>query len=211
MQGKRNKYIFVDCYATWCGPCKSMDKEVFSSPRVSSYVGKDFISVKIQMDKSGSDNENVKRWYDEAKKMKKKYSIGSFPTYLFFDPKGKVVHKAVGYMNTEKFMEECKKALNPKLQYYTVLSRYRKGAMDTSELKQLEGEYNFPGSELIGELANNYLSGIHRSSLGREDVLQFMMQYRDLLKVQKFAASYLKRLDPNKYCTLKKLILYSNV
>ena len=23
-----NKYIFVDCYATWCGPCKAMDKEV---------------------------------------------------------------------------------------------------------------------------------------------------------------------------------------
>ena len=23
-----HKYIFVDCYATWCGPCKYMDKNV---------------------------------------------------------------------------------------------------------------------------------------------------------------------------------------
>jgi thiol:disulfide interchange protein len=23
-----NKYIFMDCYATWCGPCKAMDKNV---------------------------------------------------------------------------------------------------------------------------------------------------------------------------------------
>ena len=23
-----DKYIFVDCYATWCGPCKQMDKKV---------------------------------------------------------------------------------------------------------------------------------------------------------------------------------------
>ncbi len=26
---KENKYIFVDCYTTWCGPCKKMDQEVY--------------------------------------------------------------------------------------------------------------------------------------------------------------------------------------
>lgn len=25
---KENKLLFVDCYTTWCGPCKQMDKYV---------------------------------------------------------------------------------------------------------------------------------------------------------------------------------------
>lgn len=29
-----NRYIFVDCYATWCGPCKEMDKTVYSNEKV---------------------------------------------------------------------------------------------------------------------------------------------------------------------------------
>ena len=26
-----NKYVFVDCYTTWCGPCKRMTEFVFPS------------------------------------------------------------------------------------------------------------------------------------------------------------------------------------
>ena len=29
-----NKFIFVDCYATWCGPCKVMDKDVYPNDTV---------------------------------------------------------------------------------------------------------------------------------------------------------------------------------
>ena len=24
-----NKYLFVDCFTTWCGPCKDLEREVF--------------------------------------------------------------------------------------------------------------------------------------------------------------------------------------
>ncbi len=46
-----NKYIFVDCYATWCGPCKMMDKDVYTSGKVGYLFNEHFISVKVQMDK----------------------------------------------------------------------------------------------------------------------------------------------------------------
>ncbi len=43
-----NRYIFIDCYATWCGPCKKMDKEVYTSENVGNIFNKNFISIKLQ-------------------------------------------------------------------------------------------------------------------------------------------------------------------
>ena len=33
---KENKYVFLDAFTTWCGPCKWMDKEVLRPRRRSS-------------------------------------------------------------------------------------------------------------------------------------------------------------------------------
>src|SRR5437016_7533889 len=47
-----NKYIFLDCFATWCGPCKLMDKNVYPNDTVGNYFNQNFISVKVQMDET---------------------------------------------------------------------------------------------------------------------------------------------------------------
>src|SRR5580658_3781664 len=61
-----NKYIFVDCYASWCGPCKWMDRNVYVNDTVGKLVNDKFISVKIQMDTAKTDSEVVKNWYSTA-------------------------------------------------------------------------------------------------------------------------------------------------
>ncbi len=55
-----NKYIFIDCYTTWCGPCKEMDNEVYTDGSVGDFMNKKFISVKLQMDTAAGDNESTK-------------------------------------------------------------------------------------------------------------------------------------------------------
>src|SRR5689334_20421155 len=77
-----NKYTFVDCYATWCKPCKYMDKEVYSLKKVGDSMNGHFISVKVQMDTTKSDNNSIQDWYKDAADIMKAYTITSLPTYL---------------------------------------------------------------------------------------------------------------------------------
>src|SRR5882757_3769272 len=81
-----SKYIFVDCYATWCGPCKMMDEKVYTLKDVGDYFNKHFISVKVQLDKTDTDDSLVRKWYNEAVNIQKNYSVNAFPTFLFFSP-----------------------------------------------------------------------------------------------------------------------------
>lgn len=80
---KENKYIFVDCYATWCNPCKRMDKDVFENDSVVDYINEKFVSVKIQFDTTSKDDKHVKQWHEIAKQFRVEYGINKFPTFLF--------------------------------------------------------------------------------------------------------------------------------
>src|SRR5581483_1313081 len=110
---KENKAIFMDCFATWCQPCHRMDKEVYQDAGVGEVFNNNFIAVKVQMDKTDLDNDDVKKWYNDASIIQRNYSVSAFPTFLFFDPNGKPIHRAVGYKNSADFVSLAKDALNP--------------------------------------------------------------------------------------------------
>lgn len=80
---RENKYIFLDCFTTWCGPCKMMDAEVYSNDSVGNYLNDRFLSVRVQMDRTANDNSFVKSWYSEAAAIQKKYHIEGYPTFIF--------------------------------------------------------------------------------------------------------------------------------
>ena len=47
----QGKMVFVDCYTTWCGPCKMMAQEVFSREDVGQFMNTRFVNVKLDMEK----------------------------------------------------------------------------------------------------------------------------------------------------------------
>src|SRR5437588_10800403 len=47
----QNKYIFVDAYASWCGPCKMLKLTTFKNNKAAEFFNKNFINVAIDMEK----------------------------------------------------------------------------------------------------------------------------------------------------------------
>ncbi|MDQ0782562.1 thioredoxin domain-containing protein [Chryseobacterium sp. W4I1] len=41
---KENKLIFIDAYASWCGPCKLMVKNIFPLQTVGDFYNSHFIN-----------------------------------------------------------------------------------------------------------------------------------------------------------------------
>lgn len=130
-----NKYIFIDCFTTWCGPCKYMTANIFPQQEVGDFFNSKFINVKLQMDVTEGDNEEVKKWYEDAKAIGEQYSVRAYPTFLFFSPDGKVAHRMVGGGEAEAFIARSKEALDPDKQYYVQLAKYEQGNKDEAFLR----------------------------------------------------------------------------
>ena len=96
---EQDKPIFLDFYATWCGPCKMMDKRVFSLEEVGSFMNSEFISLKLDVEKG------------EGKPLANQYAIKAMPTYIVIDEEGEVIHRVMGYLPQKKFEEEVEYAV----------------------------------------------------------------------------------------------------
>ncbi|WP_316790454.1 thioredoxin family protein [Pedobacter frigoris] len=112
------KLIFVDCYTSWCAPCKWMDKNVFIEPSVADFYNENFINAKIDMEKG------------EGIELRKKYNVQSFPTFLFVNDKGEVIHRTGSKMSVAEFLEEGKMAADPKRNFAFLNKRYESGQKD---------------------------------------------------------------------------------
>lgn len=132
-----NKYIFVDCYATWCGPCKLMDTNVYSSKNVGELVNNSFISVKVQFDTAKGDNSDIKNWYADAHRMIEEYKVTNLPSYLFFSKDGQILHKGIGYKHANTFIELVHDATDSTKQVFKLLRDYKQGSMKYEQLPYL--------------------------------------------------------------------------
>ncbi len=132
-----HKYIFVDGFTTWCGPCRYMSKNVFPQKAVGDAMNPKFIAVKFQLDTTDADNDEVKKLYADAHSIAVDYNIRAYPTYLFFSPDGKLVHRALGSSEADAFLAKVNDATNPQTQYYTQLALYKEGRKDSAFLHRL--------------------------------------------------------------------------
>lgn len=191
----RHKYIFVDCYATWCGPCKKMDRNIYSNSEIGSIVNERFVAVKIQMDTTSNDNEVVKNWYHCAREFTTLFKINSFPTYLIFSPDGNIVHKDVGYKDMNDFKKLLADGQDSSRQYYSLLAQNEKGDKDYSKynyLMNLTAKFSDGGlfQTLSRDYLQNYLYKLDNSELYTSDRLYFIGDMIKASRDQGFSLFY---------------------
>lgn len=79
-----NKHVVVDCYTTWCGPCKAIAPWMEILATENRYL--QFVKVDI----------------DQAEEIASFYNITSIPTFLFFRNGENQRHLAIVGANLEK-------------------------------------------------------------------------------------------------------------
>jgi thiol-disulfide isomerase/thioredoxin len=91
--------VFLDCYTTWCGPCKFMSENVFTQKEAGDYFNNKFLNIKIDMEKG------------EGLDISKYYGIRAYPTFLILDQKGKELGRIEGGGYLEPFIQRVEKVL----------------------------------------------------------------------------------------------------
>jgi len=100
---KQHKYIFVDAYATWCGPCKMLKDKTFTDSKVATFYNQNFINISIDMEK-GVGPQLASEWQLQA-----------YPTLIIFDSHGKAVLGTVGYIQPKELLKFGAAALAKKM------------------------------------------------------------------------------------------------
>jgi len=99
MAKKNKKYVFVDAYTTWCGPCKLLKSQTFREKEVISFFNKNFINVSVDMERG------------EGLKLAQTWDVTAYPTLLFFTPEGKLIMKHLGFVDGARLIEIGKQSL----------------------------------------------------------------------------------------------------
>ncbi|MBL0328271.1 MAG: DUF255 domain-containing protein [Bacteroidetes bacterium] len=99
---KENKCIFLDAYASWCGPCKMMKNKTFKDKSVGAFYNNNFINVAVDMEKG------------EGPFLANKYRVEAYPTLIYLYPDGTLMGKAMGFRKSKEFIEIGEHAIKSK-------------------------------------------------------------------------------------------------
>lgn len=88
--------VMIDFYATWCGPCKMMDRSTFKDELVIE-KSREFVCIKVD----GGRHRNLMR----------RYRVYAYPTMLFLDPDLNEIERAVGYRDARRLGNLMEKVL----------------------------------------------------------------------------------------------------
>ncbi|MFC0343278.1 thioredoxin family protein [Epilithonimonas hispanica] len=153
---KENKIIFLDSYTTWCGPCKLMAKNIFTLQSVGDYYNSNFINAKIDMEKG------------EGIELAKKFKVTAYPTYLFIDGNGEVVHRTLGYVEEKDFLQFAKDAQDPKRRIGALKKQFEDGEKEPGFLKNLAELTIYTEPDFTAKVLDRYFST--KNNLDKEDV-----------------------------------------
>ncbi|MBK0368315.1 redoxin domain-containing protein [Flavobacterium sp. SE-1-e] len=118
----KGKYVYIDLWATWCGPCK---REIPAMKKLEEdYHGKNIVFISLSLDKA----KDTQKWKDFVKSedlkgiqlmadkdfgsaVAKNYDVNAIPRFLLFDTKGNIINADAMRPSNPELREQLDKLL----------------------------------------------------------------------------------------------------
>lgn len=99
----RGQVVYLDFWASWCGPCRASFPEVKGLHE--AYKGRPFRVLAVSLDRRAADGIKFLEAqkapfpsvFDEGGKVATRFGVQSIPSALLIDAEGKVAYSAVGF------------------------------------------------------------------------------------------------------------------
>lgn len=119
----KGKYVYIDVWATWCGPCRAEIPALKKTEEMYHDKNIVFVSISVDVDK---DHEKWKNFVSEKQlggvqlfadknwnsDFMTSYDVTSIPRFILIDPSGKVVKGNASRPSSPQLKEELDKLLN---------------------------------------------------------------------------------------------------
>lgn len=161
---RQHKMIFIDVYTDWCGPCKQMDKQIFPLKTVGDKYNPLFLSYKLNAEKG------------EGIKLAQSFNVPAYPTFLYLNSSGYLIHKVVGEGPAEVFNSHADKAIelsSDKNQLGNLEDTFKSGNRDPAFLQRYisrKADLALDNNALLDE----WLKAIPAGDLKKEETLLFI-------------------------------------
>jgi peroxiredoxin len=116
----KGKYVLVDFWASWCGPCRAENPNVVKA--FNKYKDRNFTIIGVSLDRPNAKDRWIKAIHDDGltwnhvsdlkfwdNAVAKQYAIRAIPQNLLIDPQGKIVAKN---LNGEELAKKLSEYLN---------------------------------------------------------------------------------------------------
>ncbi|MEA3462719.1 MAG: thioredoxin domain-containing protein [Bacteroidota bacterium] len=164
--------LFVDVYATWCGPCKMMDSEVYTDPNVAEYMNAHYVNVRLDGESDYGRNYVIEQ------------QLEGYPSMFIFSDDGERVGKIVGFTQANELVTTLTSVSEGFSKMKSFRASYQKGTLEPQGFADYITVVRDMGNQEEAErLASEYMEQVMESKSRLSDsdirVVAFYMDLDD--------------------------------